>query len=183
MVRAMKRTALIIVLLTACGGGGKKSSTAPDTTDQARTEPGTPTEPASGGTPEPQKAAEPDPAVAAKAELTAQLEAGKKVYADKGCAKCHGDDGAGSKTSPPVIGDKALPEAAPKTAKLRKGVKFTTAKDLHDFIKKEMPLKKGGTLSDEESAAVTAWILSENKVTLEKKLDAEGAAGLTLARK
>src|SRR5688572_610632 len=118
MVRAMKRTALIIVLLAACGGG-KKSSTAPDTTDQART-----AEPTTPGTPEPQK---PDEGAMAQAALTEQYELGKKVYAEKGCAKCHGDAGAGSKTSPPVIGDKALPEAAPKTAKLRKGVAFKTA--------------------------------------------------------
>src|SRR5688500_11019968 len=102
MVRAMKRTALIIVLLAACGGG-KKSSTAPDTTDQARTgepatptEPATPAEPTTPGTPEPQK---PDEGAMAQAALTEQYELGKKVYAEKGCAKCHGDAGAGSKTS------------------------------------------------------------------------------------
>ena len=43
-----------------------------------------------------------------------------------------------------------------------------------------MPAKAPGTLSDEEAAAVTAWMLSESKVNIEKKLDATNAESVTL---
>jgi hypothetical protein len=43
-----------------------------------------------------------------------------------------------------------------------------------------MPIKEPGTLSDDEAAAVTAWMLSESKVNLDKKLDADNAASIQL---
>ena len=43
-----------------------------------------------------------------------------------------------------------------------------------------MPLKGPGTLSDDEALAVTAWMLSEGKIAIDKKLDAENAASVNL---
>ena len=178
----MKRTALILILAAACGGK-KPEAAKPETTsaEQASTtEAAKPAEPATPA--EPAKPAEPkvDDTAVAQAALAEQYEAGKKVYKEKGCANCHGDKGEGSKTSPPVIGEKALPEAAPKTSKLRKGVSFKTGGDVLGFVKAKMPIKKPGTLSDDEAAAVTAWMLSENKANLEKKLDATNAAAVNI---
>jgi len=179
----MKRTALILILAAACGGK-KPAPAKPDmeSTEQASTtEPAKPAEPATPAEPaKPAEPPKPDESALAAAALTEQYEAGKKVFAEKGCASCHGDKGEGNKKNPPVIGEKALPEAAPKTAKLRKGVSFKTAGDVNAFVKAKMPLKKPGTLSDDEAAAVTAWMLSENKVAIEKKLDATNAAAVNL---
>jgi cytochrome c len=179
----MKRTALIVILFAAaCGGGKKKETTTPETTEQAAM-PATPAEPAPTPPAEPEKApepAKPDEGAIAAAALTEQYEAGKKIFTEKKCNSCHGDNGEGNKKNPAVIGEKAFPEKAAKTAKLRKGVKFATAADVMGFVKKHMPLKAPGTLTDDEAAAVTAWMLSESKVNIEKKLDASNAETVTL---
>lgn len=183
MVARMKRTALIFVLVAACGGGKKPAQTTTMESHETKEEPAKPAEPVAE-TPKPEEKpaepAKPDEGALAQAALTEQYEMGKKVYADKKCASCHGDHGEGTKKSPPVIGEKALPEKAPKTAKLRKGVTFKTGKDVMEFVKAKMPVKAAGTLTEDEAAAVTAWILSENKVNLEKKLDASNAESVTL---
>ena len=102
-----------------------------------------------------QPAPPPDDSVLAQAALAEQYELGKKLYVEKKCASCHGDAGEGSPKSPPVIGEKAYPEKAAKTAKLRKGVTFETAADVLGFVKAKMPLKTPGSLTDDEAAAVT----------------------------
>jgi mono/diheme cytochrome c family protein len=178
----MKRTALVLVLLAACGG--KQPTPAQPTTEEAPTAPAeTATATEAAATTEsaqPAEPAKPDDSVLAQAALAEQYAAGKKIYTEKKCATCHGDSGAGNPKNPPVIGEKAFPEAAPKTAKLRKGVAFKTAKDVMDFVKAKMPIKAPNTLTDDEAAAVTAWMLSESKVNIEKKLDASNAAAISL---
>lgn len=183
----MKKMLVVALFVAACGGGSKKKPVEPDmaNTGSAATE--TKQEPA-GPTEAEKKAADEAAAkqkadadaAAAQAALTEQYEAGKKVFTEKKCASCHGDDGAGNKKNPPVIGEKALPEAAPKTAKLRKGVTFKTAADVEAFVKAKMPVKAPGSLSDDEAFAVTAWMLSESKVAIDKKLDASNAASVNL---
>ena len=181
----LKRALLVIVLGAAACGGSKKEPEKP--ADPTPTEPtaGSGDAAGGGGAPaEPAKPAGPSPEELAKQAMTEQVEAGKKVWAEKGCASCHGEKGEGNakKKIPAVMGDKALPEKAdPKMSKLRKKIAFKTAKDVNDFIKKNMPQKKPGSLSDDESLAVTAFILSENKAPgLDKKLDAESSAAINI---
>lgn len=160
---------LIAVLSTACGGKSKPAPTPepkPAVVEEKKEEP-----PAGPSEEETAK-------IAAQAALTEQYENGKKIYAEKGCASCHGDNGEGNPKNPQLIGDKALPEKPAKTSKLRKKVMFKTAADVMGFIQEKMPVKKPGSLSEEQAADVTAWILSENKAPIEKKLDAENAASV-----
>lgn len=169
---------VVAVVLAACGGKSKPAEpVAP--AEPAAAEAATPAEPAAA-TEEAKKAPPPDDGGAlAQAELAEQYELGKKVYKEKKCASCHEDSGAGNKKNPPVIGEKALPEQPPKGAKIRKAP-FKTAADVLGFVKTKMPIKAEGTLTDDEAAAVTSWILSENKVNIEKKLDATNAASVNL---
>ncbi|MGE0871300.1 MAG: c-type cytochrome [Kofleriaceae bacterium] len=161
------RAALII--LTACGGG-RPASVSP------------PAEPIATAAPESPQSTETSPTsdLLAQAALTEQYELGKRIYVDKTCASCHGDHGEGNPKNPPVIGSSALPEAAPAAAKVRKGIVFRTAGDVLAFVRTKMPLKEPGTLSDEEAAAVTAWMLSETKVPLTVTLDAANAGAISL---
>jgi cytochrome c len=185
----MKKMLVVALFVAACGGGGKKKPAQPDMantgsgaeTTETKQEPAGPTEAEKKAADEAAAKQKADAdAAAAQAALTEQYEAGKKVYTEKKCASCHGDDGKGNPKNPPVIGEKALPEAAAKTAKLRKGVAFKTAADVEAFVKAKMPLKAPGSLSDDEAFAVTAWILSESKVAIDKKLDASNAASVNL---
>ena len=74
----------------------------------------------------------------------------------------------------------ALPLDPPKGAKKRKGVQFRTAADVFAFVKKNMPLKKPGSLTDNEYAAILAFDLKGNGVDLHEKLDATNAAAIVL---
>lgn len=175
----MTRTALIVTLLSAACGGKTSAPANPEatTTEQAAAA-------AEAAPAEPTTPAEADPsdanAVLAAAALTEQYEVGKKLYVDKKCASCHGDHGEGNPKNPPVIGETALPEAAPSSSRLRKGIAFKTARDVVAFVKAKMPIKAPGTLTDDEAAAVTAWMLSETKVAIDQKLDATNAAAIKL---
>ncbi len=171
------RLALALALATtlALGCGGSKSSPAP-VTPVVETAP-----PAEVAPPTEAPAPAPDPSgVLAASALAEQYAVGKQLFVDKKCATCHEDNGAGNKKNPAVIGDAALPAKAPAAAKLRKGVTFTTAKDVVDFVKAKMPIKQPGTLTDDEAHAVVAWLLDSNKVALTAKLDASNAAGIQL---
>jgi hypothetical protein len=48
------------------------------------------------------------------------------------------------------------------------------------FIQEKMPVKKPGSLSEEQAADVTAWILNENKAPIEKKLTADNASAVAV---
>lgn len=175
----MKAALLALAIAAGCGGGSKPASTTPDTSTTTAT-----TTPAENAAPA-ETPAETPPAggandVLAQAALTEQYELGKKVYVDKKCASCHGDHGEGNPKNPAVIGENAYPEQAAATSKLRKGITFKTAKDVLDFVKAKMPIKQPGTLTDDEAAAVTSWMLSESKVNITAKLDASNAASVNL---
>lgn len=166
------RKLILIVAIASCGGGSSSKPTTPPP-------PATPA-PAPSPTPAPKTEDKPAAGIAAQADLAAQYDKGKTLYTDKKCASCHGEHGEGNPKNPPLIGADALPEKARASAKLRKGVEFKTAKDVLDFVHAKMPLKNPGTLADADAAAVTAWILSEGKVNIDRPLDASNAAQVKL---
>jgi mono/diheme cytochrome c family protein len=106
-----------------------------------------------------------------------QVAWGQDLYG-KHCASCHGDHGQGG-GAPAVVGKDALPLDNP-SAKFRKG-QFHTAKDVFDFVKANMPPNKGGSLTDDEYAAILAFDLKANGVDLAgKHVDATTAASFVL---
>jgi len=108
----------------------------------------------------------------------AQVQSGQKLYA-KNCAGCHGDAGEGSKKAPPVVDKAALPLDPPAGAKVRK-TQFHTAKDVAEFVVKNMPAKKPGSLKADEYWAILAFDLKANGVDFKDKLDADSAAKIVL---
>jgi mono/diheme cytochrome c family protein len=172
------RFLLLAVLLAACGGKAKPAAPPPPPPENPPSADNPPPKP--GPTPEElAKAEEEKKAQAAQAEVDAQVEAGKAVYGAS-CAGCHGDNGEGGKKAPAVVGKDALPQKAAKGAKKRKGVEFKTAGDVFAWVKKNMPAKKPGSLSDDDYAAVLAFDLKANGVDLKKKVDPASAAEITL---
>src|SRR5262245_31328040 len=97
----------------------------------------------------------------------AQVKRGAKLYAQH-CAHCHGDAGDGGRKAPPVVGKAALPLDPPASAKFRK-TQFRTARDVADFVVKNMPAKKPGSLKIEDYWAILAFDLSANGVELASK--------------
>ncbi len=109
---------------------------------------------------------------------SAQIAQGAKLYA-KLCARCHGKNGEGKKDNPPVVGPDALPRDPPKGAEIR-ATKFDTAADVWEFVKRKMPLKKPGTLEDDEVSAVMAWNLAQNGRTVPDPLTKDNAKKIPL---
>ena len=107
-----------------------------------------------------------------------QAAEGAKLYA-KHCAKCHGDAGQGKK-GPPLVGKDALPLDPRPTAKLRK-TQFHTAEDVAEFVAKNMPPKKGGSLTTDQYYDILAFDLKANGVDVSgKKIDPTTAAAIKL---
>jgi mono/diheme cytochrome c family protein len=80
---------------------------------------------------------------------------GAKVYSAE-CAGCHGKNGEGIGTAPPVMGGSALP-------KVHAGrPEFKSAADVFAYVKSSMPLpeKRVGSLSDDQYWAVTSYMLA-----------------------
>lgn len=85
------------------------------------------------------------------------------------CAACHGAEGQGlDPLYPPLIGRPAAGETfdfarhpdAPRTI----GNYWAHATTLYDYIRRAMPLYTPGSLSDDETYAVTAYLLAANQV-------------------
>jgi thiosulfate dehydrogenase len=74
--------------------------------------------------------------------------AGAKIYATQ-CSACHGADGSGDHGAfPPLWGAKSFNDGAGMNTKMAR------------FVKANMPLGRGGTLSDQEAVDVSAFVLS-----------------------
>ncbi|NUP12709.1 MAG: c-type cytochrome [Polyangiaceae bacterium] len=108
----------------------------------------------------------------------AQADRGAKLYAEH-CASCHGASGEGDK-APAVVGKSALPLDPPTTAKGRT-MQFKTALDVAQFVVKNMPPDKPGSLSESEYWDILAFDLKANGVDVAgKKIDATTAAQINL---
>jgi cytochrome c len=88
---------------------------------------------------------------------------GRQVFAQK-CAVCHGANGEGTPAGPRLV------DATP----FRTGVTPPTvgnywpyAATVFDYINRAMPFDKPGSLAPDEVYAVTALLLSENKIIAE----------------
>jgi len=119
----------------------------------------------------------------ARAEKTkagkSQADEGAKLYGEY-CASCHGKAGQGTKNAPPVVGKNALPLDPPATAKVRK-TQFHTAQDVAEFVAKNMPAKKPGSLTSDQYYDILAFALKANGVDVsDKKIDPKTAAEIKL---
>jgi cytochrome c len=101
---------------------------------------------------------------------------GRQVFAQK-CAVCHGANGEGTPAGPRLV------DATP----FRTGVTPPTvgnywpyAATVFDYINRAMPFDKPGSLAPDEVYAVTALLLSENKIIAEG--DAMNAESLPAVR-
>ena len=109
--------------------------------------------------------------------VTAQIEQGKQLYADK-CARCHGDAGQGGEKAPPVVGKEAFPEKPRAGAK--RDVDFHTAADVFAWASTHMPGDAPGSLSTDQYLAIFAFDLTANGVKLDKPLDGPAAQAIVL---
>jgi thiosulfate dehydrogenase len=94
---------------------------------------------------------------------------GKKVFESR-CSLCHGLDGLGTQADndqvafPPVWGPRSF----------NKGAGFHNVKELAGFLKMNMPLSKGETLSDQEAWDVASYIVSKPRPEDPRKLARTG---------
>lgn len=90
---------------------------------------------------------------------------GKPLF-EKHCASCHGDKAIGASATELANGTHALTSATPdKTI----GTYWPYATTLFDFIRRAMPMTAPGSLSNDETYAVTAYLLQINDVINEKQ--------------
>lgn len=90
--------------------------------------------------------------VTVKAANPPDRAAGTKIYAAQ-CAACHGANGAGNPTAkiPPLWGPLSFNDGAGMNTKMP------------SFVKANMPLGRGGSLSDQEAVDVSAFVLSHTR--------------------
>jgi cytochrome c len=88
------------------------------------------------------------------------VEQGKKLYVEKGCIACHGPDGHGG-TNVPLFNNAKLDRIeAPKSI----ANFWAQATTVFDTIRRAMPWMSPRTLSDDETYALTAYVLYLNKL-------------------
>ena len=90
---------------------------------------------------------------------------GREVY-DRRCKRCHGDAGKGGDEAALVGGQGSL--ATPKPLKTV-GSYWPRATTLFDYVRRAMPYKNPGSLSDAQVYAVTAYILNLNGIVAESE--------------
>lgn len=93
---------------------------------------------------------------------------GAEVYAAK-CALCHGANGEGLGTFPPLIGREPRDFAFGRDAKLVKtvGNYWPYATTLFDYIRRAMPLMAPGSLTNDEVYSLAAYLLAKNEIITE----------------
>jgi cytochrome c len=85
---------------------------------------------------------------------------GAKLFVEKGCVACHGENAKGA-TNMALVGKPPIDriEATKTIANF-----WANATTLYDTIRRSMPWPTPRTLSDNETYALTAYILSLNKI-------------------
>lgn len=109
-------------------------------------------------------------------------EQGAPVYA-AACASCHGENGEGKPPYPQLIGGPrgtfnfASDFKIPRTI----GNYWPYATSLYDYIRRAMPLTAPGTLTADQTYAVTAYLLSrEGIIPAGTALDAKSLAAIKM---
>lgn len=85
---------------------------------------------------------------------------GRALYAQK-CARCHGSHGEGA-TAEDLIGAPTPPTSDEPNKTI--GAYWPFATTVFDFISRSMPPAAPGSLSADETYAITAYLLAANKV-------------------
>lgn len=91
------------------------------------------------------------------------VSAGAKVYAEK-CQSCHGAKGQGGPQDQLTGGVGTI--ASPKPVKTPVSY-WPSATTIFDYVRRAMPLQSPQSLSDDEVYAVTAYLLSIDKIVPE----------------
>jgi cytochrome c len=87
---------------------------------------------------------------------------GEAVYRDK-CASCHGPNGEGNlPQGPPLVG--GIGSLATDNPVRTVGSFWPYATSVWDYIHRAMPLTQPGSLSADDTYAVTAFLLNRNKI-------------------
>ena len=87
---------------------------------------------------------------------------GAKVYVEKGCNACHGDNAKGG-SNPALITDLPIQKGDIFSNKTIKNF-WANSTTLFDYIRRAMPWQNPRTLTDAEVYALTAYILAGNKL-------------------
>lgn len=85
---------------------------------------------------------------------------GQRIYAQK-CANCHGESGKGGPFAP-LVGGAPLTSGIDTAKTIANFWGYSTT--VFDFIRRAMPWQQPRTLSDNEVYALTAYILSLNRL-------------------
>ncbi|MGH7618861.1 MAG: c-type cytochrome [Gemmatimonadaceae bacterium] len=116
---------------------------------------------------------------------TGTVDQGAVVYTSS-CAVCHGDNGQGRPPYPQLIGgpkgnvDFSTDARIPRTI----GNYWPYATTLFDYIRRAMPITAPGSLSADQTYAVTAYLLSrEGIVPASGRLDAHSLAAIQMPAK
>src|ERR1700680_850861 len=86
---------------------------------------------------------------------------GEAVYRDK-CAACHGPNGEGSSQGTQLVG--GVGTLASDNPVKTVGSYWPYATSVWDYIHRAMPLNQPGSLSADDTYAVTAFLLNRNKI-------------------
>jgi cytochrome c len=89
------------------------------------------------------------------------VEQGREIYNSR-CALCHGDRGQGIDSYPTLVGGRGT--LASKKPELTVGSYWPYSTTVWDYIHRTMPYQQPGTLSPNETYAVTAYILYMNGI-------------------
>ncbi len=93
------------------------------------------------------------------------VEEGRYIYKAL-CASCHGDRGQGSSEYPALVGGQGT--LTSKEPVFTVGSYWPYATTLWDYTRRAMPYQRPGTLTPDETYAVTAFILYMNGIVDEK---------------